>query len=170
MKKQMALISLSTDLMAGPARLRTLVDALAEMGDITQVSSIYKQFRSHGTADLNFNLVMVLKLNTDRDLEEVFALLQSLEQTQPAGFGSQPEALSLLAFNQEIRMVPGQNLPNPSLHTDPLTLRCAAEVWGGYRHPVLGQTLQELVRFSDPLTQAEFFAQGRSLFSTESTT
>jgi 7,8-dihydro-6-hydroxymethylpterin-pyrophosphokinase len=169
MKKQTVLISISTDLMAGPARLRVLVEALTEIGDVARVSSIYKQFRSHGTADLNFNLVMVLKVNTNHGFEEIFALLQSLEQSKPAGFGSQPEVLSLLAYNQEIRMVPGQNLPHPYLHMDPLTLRCAAEVWGDYTHPVLGQTLQELVRFSDPLTQAEFFAQGRSLFSTELT-
>lgn len=169
MKKHSSLIWISTDLMAGSTRLKELIQQISEIGAIQQVSSIYKKYLNQRSEDLNSNLVLVLRIGTDHSMEEVFALLQGLEQSKEAQFGANTEGLALLAFDQEVRMMPGQNLPNPKLHVDPLTLRCAAEAWGDYHHPVLGQTLQELVRFSDPLRHVEFFAQGRSLFSTEPT-
>lgn len=112
---------------------------------------------------------MVLRLNTALEMNELFDGLQTLEGNRDVAFGGTQENLLLLSYDQEIRMMPGENLPSPKLHTDTLTLRCAAEAWGDYRHPVLGQTLQELVRLSDPLKHVEFFAQGRILFSGETT-
>ncbi len=167
MNQHSVLISISTDLMAGNDRLKYFIHQFREIGEIVQTSSVYKKFLSERSKDLNSNLVLVLRLNTERDRDEVFALLQKLEQKKETALGASPESLILLAFDQEIRMRPGQNLPHPRLHTDTLTLRCAGEAWPEYTHPVLGQTLQELVRCSDPLKHVEFFAQGRSLLSTE---
>jgi len=169
MSKHSALIWISTDLMAGTARLVYLIQQLQELGEVAHMSSIYKKFLSERSEDLNSNLVLVVRLSTSRDLEDIFVILQSLEKNKEVTLGANPENLVLLAYDQEIRMMPGQNLPSPKLHTDTLTLRCAAEAWADYHHPVLGQTLQELVRFSDPLKHIEFFAQGRSLFSMEPT-
>jgi hypothetical protein len=167
MKAHSALIWTSTDLMAGLDRLKTRVQQLADVGDIARVSAVYKKFLSHRSEDLNSLLVLAIRLNTDLGSDQLFAILQSLAKNDEPTSGGENESLILLAFDQEIRLMPGQNLPHLKLHTDTLTLRCAAEAWGEYQHPVLGQSLQDLVRFSDPLIHVEFFAQGRSLFSTE---
>jgi 7,8-dihydro-6-hydroxymethylpterin-pyrophosphokinase len=167
MKSHSALIWTSTDLMAGLDRLKVRIQQLESVGDIARVSAVYKKFLSHRSEDLNSLLVLAIRLNTDLESEQLFAILQSLEKNDEPTAGGENESLTLLAFDQEIRLMPGQNLPHLKLHTDTLTLRCAAETWGEYQHPVLGQSLQDLVRFSDPLKHVEFFAQGRSLFSTE---
>ncbi len=169
MKTHSALIWTSTDLMAGLERLKSRIQQIGSVGDIVRVSSVYKKFLSHRSEDLNSLLVLAIRLTTDLPSDQLFAILQSLEKNDEPASGGEHESLILLAFDQEIRMMPGQNLPHIKLHTDTLTLRCAAEAWEEYRHPVLGQTLQDLVRFSDPLKHVEFFAQGRSLFSTEPT-
>jgi 7,8-dihydro-6-hydroxymethylpterin-pyrophosphokinase len=169
MNPHSVLISISTDLMAGNERLQYFIQQLREVGEIVQTSSVYKKFLSERSKDLNSSLIVALRMETERDRDEIFALLQKLEQKKETSFAASPENLILLAFDQEIRMRPGQNLPHPKLHTDTLTLRCAGEAWPEYTHPVLGQTLRELVRCSDPLKHVEFFAQGRSLLSTEPT-
>ena len=167
MKDNCALISIETDLMGGQDRLKFLMQQLQEMGRVAQTSSIYKKYRNHRSEDLNSNLVLAIKWLTEKNLDEVFCFLTKLETDKEKVLGGNREALSILAFNQELLLMPGQNIPHPKLHTDPLTLRCAAEAWSDYKHPVLGQTLNELVRCSDPVREVEFFAQGKSLFSNE---
>jgi hypothetical protein len=161
MSRHSALIWISINFLAGQSKLRELVHDLQKIGDIPALSSIYKNFLSARLEDLNSNLVLVLKLDTKLDSQEIFVHLQKMA----AVFSAQ---VIILAFDQEIRMVPGKNLPQPQLHADPLTLRCASEAWGEYHHPVLGQTLNEIVRLSDSPQNAAFFAQGLSLFSAES--
>lgn len=161
----MMLISITTDLMAGVTRLEKIIAELKQMGEIAAVSSIYKKYLNQRSEDLNSELVMVLKLEAEKEFEVVFQFLRRIEKQYQSG--SSTTALILLSFDQSIRLFPGQNLPSPLLHMDPLTLRCASEAWGSYEHPVLGQTLNELVRSQKPLAHVEFFAQGRSLFSSE---
>ena len=71
--------------------------------------------------------------------------------------------LTLLALDLETLMVPDLTLPHPSLHIDPLVIRCATEVWGNFEHPILKKSLHELARSLPPITNAEFMLQGKSL-------
>lgn len=162
----MAMIYISTDLMAGIPRLEKIIESLKTTGEIVGVSSIYKKYRNQRSEDLNSDLVLVVKLETEKVFEELFQVLDKTEQQQRLSTHS--ALLSLLTYDRLVRLYPGQNLPSPLLHTDPLTLRCASEVWGSFEHPVLGQTLNELVRSQKPLSHVEFFAQGKSLFQSES--
>jgi hypothetical protein len=156
-----ALISITLELTLGSQRLKEAVSTLEGIGQIIGVSSVYKRYLNYRMEDLNSELVVVLKMETEKTAEEIFRFLKGSQLQQIA---PKAEACVLLAYDNQVRLLPGQNLPSPLLRSDGLTLRCAAEAWGSYEHPVLGQTLNELVRSNESLPQAEFFAQGRSLF------
>ena len=160
----LVLISISIDLMGGLKRLRQVVQDLGEIGKIQSTSSIYKKYLNRRSEDLNSQLELVLKMETNQSEAEIFRFLKSKQKTRGKSDFAVSENLTLLTFDQQVRLLPGQNLPSPLFHTDRLTLRCASEAWGSYEHPVLGQTLNELVKSDEGLNHVEFFAQGKSLF------
>lgn len=160
----MTLILVSIDLVAGQSKLKEIANSFQAIGQVVETSSVYKKYLNARSEDLNSELIFVLKVETEKDVSEIFKFLEN-EQSR---FATEDRgAFVLLTYDHLLRLFPGQNLPHPLLHSDKLTLRCAAEAWGAYEHPVLGQTLNELVRSSDPLAHVEFFAQGRNLISSE---
>jgi hypothetical protein len=119
---------------------------------MTSSSSVYKRDLEFGVNNFNSELVMALRLEIPIGHQELHQILKNLSP-----------GITLLAYDQEVHLFPGKSLPHPDLHQDSLTLRCAAEAWGTYEHPVLGQTLNEIVRSHDKFEKVEFFAQGRAV-------
>lgn len=156
------IILISTEFVSGINRIREMLSELQSLGELTSVSTLYKKFRSLRAEDLNSNITLVTRWNLLKSPEETFETLERLRASINWKHGDE---ITLLGIDGEVRLVPGENLPNPNLHGDSLVLRCAAEVYGEYFHPVLGQTLSELVVCSDPVHLAEFFSQGRSIFN-----
>jgi hypothetical protein len=62
-----------------------------------------------------------------------------------------------------ILMSPRLTLPYPLLHQDPLIIRCAAEAWGQYEHPIYLKSLSEMARSAQNAKTAEFHMQGKNL-------
>ena len=145
--------------MAGSHRLQTLIREIQEIGKIVTGSSIYKRFLNSRMEDLNSELIFVVKLETQKNEIQVFDFLRKKEMISPRFGMSKPETYTMLAFDQNTRLVPGENLPSPLLHQDPLTLRCASDAWGSFEHPVLGQTLNELVKSHQSVERTEFYSQ-----------
>lgn len=158
-----ALIYLSVEFSGGLEKLRQVLRRLRESGETLAMSSVYKRFLTDRSEDLNSEVCLVVKFETTLVEDELDQLLQKLtleNLNEPRKHG---RAL-LLSYDQIMRMAPSLPLPHPQLRNDGLTLRCAAEVWGGYEHPVLGQSLNELVKsLSEPMNTTEFFAQGKGL-------
>lgn len=139
-----------------------IIDRLGKIGKLDAVSTLYKKFRTTRSEDLNSSLTLVARWTVGLSAEEIFNVLSEMRLENSWHNG---DDVTLLGIADEVRLVPGENLPNPALHGDSVILRCAAEVYGDYFHPVLGQTLTELVLCSDPASNAEFFSQGRSIFA-----
>jgi 7,8-dihydro-6-hydroxymethylpterin-pyrophosphokinase len=163
-KEKSSLILISMDLMAGLPRLQEIVSQLQELGEVQGISSIYRKFFNRRAEDLNSNLILAVRLCTELSIEKIFSSVQKIESQLQKNY---PGQLVLLADAQEVRLIPGQNLPHPDLQTDALTIQCAAEAWPDFRHPILQKTLLELAKTREPLPQVEFFAQGKSLISAE---
>lgn len=153
------LIRISVDLVAGASHLQTTVRELQDVGRMTAASSVYKRFLNSRMEDLNSELILVIKMETLKSESEIFQFLKKKGNGGPRIGLSKPDSYLLLAYDSATRLVPGENLPNPLLHQDSLTLRCASEAWGAYEHPVLGQTLDELVKFNQSVERTEFFSQ-----------
>jgi hypothetical protein len=162
-EKNEALIFISVDFMAGATRLRELVSELETFGKITTVSSVFKKYLNSRSEDLNSILAVAVKVQSIMDFPQVFEILHFRQEENSRKGEALSENLVLLAYGQEVFLHPDQNLPSSLLHGDPLTLRCASEAWGDYKHPVLGQTLNELVSSSLSQIKIEFFAQGHTL-------
>jgi 7,8-dihydro-6-hydroxymethylpterin-pyrophosphokinase len=71
--------------------------------------------------------------------------------------------IDLLVFNKDVIMLPNQTLPHPLMVSDTVLLRCASEVWGDYEHPILAQTLNEIVDSNRFFDKVEFYSQGSLL-------
>lgn len=149
--KHALLILMTTDSIHGLREPQRIISEIQNFTKVMKISSIYKRYLDSSADNLNAELVMVIRAETDFDENQ---LQESLLKVSTD--------LLLLSVDQEVNMLPGNTLPHPLLHSDPLTLRCAAEAWGSYEHPVLGQTLNEIVR-SDGMEKVEFFAQGRAV-------
>jgi 7,8-dihydro-6-hydroxymethylpterin-pyrophosphokinase len=158
-----ALIFISVDFIAGATRLRELVAELETIGSIKFVSSVFKKYLNSRSEDLNSILAVVVRLQTTMEFPQVFEVLKFRHEENSRKGADLSEHLVLLAYDSEVFLHPDQNLPSSQLHGDALTLRCASEAWGDYKHPVLGQTLNELVSSSLSQAKIEFFAQGHTL-------
>jgi 7,8-dihydro-6-hydroxymethylpterin-pyrophosphokinase len=147
-----ALFYLSSPTPQGTAALAKILSQAARDTRIHSVSSVYKQYAGERADDLNSKLICVLRVETDLTPSLLYQAISSY-----------PGAWTLLVFDQIVALTPNLPIPHPALFEDPAVLRCASEVWGDYEHPILGQSLNELVRSVHSFENVEFFAQGRSV-------
>lgn len=151
-KNHGTLFFITADFANGLEGLKAIIQQLAFIGRITGVSSIYKRYHDYSSENFNSDLVISIRMETSLAHHDLHMALQKISS-----------GILILAYDQEVNMYPGKNLPHTDLHSDSLTLRCAAEAWGTYEHPVLGQTLNEIVRSDNKFEKVEFFAQGRTV-------
>ncbi|MGH7034204.1 MAG: 2-amino-4-hydroxy-6-hydroxymethyldihydropteridine diphosphokinase, partial [Stellaceae bacterium] len=91
----------------------------------------------------------VAHVETALEPMELLALLQKIERT----FGrrravrneARPLDLDLLEYDGRILDTPGLVLPHPRLHLRAFVLLPLQDVAPGWRHPVLGETVSELI-------------------------
>lgn len=159
-----ALIHLALDLVGGVDKAREILRSLVERGDLIAISSVYKRYFTAERQDLSARLEFVVRMETYWGVEQVLQLVLSLCEQHPelSPQKSRPE-LTLLVFDDMILMSPRLTLPYPQLHQDPLIIRCAAEAWGQYEHPIYQKNLSEISKTAAPVKQAEFYMQGKSL-------
>ena len=156
-----ALAAISTQLAHGITGLRQALRELSPL-EIQRVSAIYRRIDAATEGTLSSDLVMALRFATNLDLLSVKSKFRLLSSEHPA------TRLYLLTFNHDVILDPKMPLPHPDLHADPLILHCAAEIEGGFEHPVLGRSLQELVKSSQPRdgqSRFEFLSRGEALLS-----
>lgn len=159
-----ALIYLTLDLVGGFERSRALLTKLSECGDIVAISSVYKRYLTEARIDLSARMEFVLRLETQLSVEQALQLVLTYSQSGEVGLRQKGFIeLVLLTFDDVVVMSPRLTLPYPQLHQDPLVIRCAAEAWGQYEHPIYQKTLSEIAKTAGPAKQAEFYLQGKSL-------
>ncbi len=154
-----ALLAFTSDPIRAEQTLKKLLEQTKSFCSIMSVSSVYKS-DSRQQTNQRSELVMVAKVRTTLSQRELSLNISNVK-TVEGGVTSQAILLSL---NREILMTPGLTLPDPRLVQDRLILQCAAEVWGQYEHPILGQTLTELVKLYPARDPVEFFSQGTYLY------
>ncbi|QLY25525.1 hypothetical protein [Bdellovibrio sp. KM01] len=159
-----SLISVTLDLMGGEEKARELLHKISECGEILNVSSIYKRYTSDAKNDLSARIEFVLRFETMMSVEQHLHLVLSLCDEGSSGLVQRSQVeMILLAYDDMILMSPRLTLPYPELHTDALIIRCAAEAWGQYEHPIYQKTLSEISKTARTARDAEFYKQGKSL-------
>ena len=147
------LIGLRSNMLDGLKTMETWASwAQSEFSDV-QLSNIY---RTEGKA---LNRGWLSELWAVARIETEFTFLES-EYLKTRPQDSTIEA-TLLTWGSEVLLNPNVPLPHPSLHRERVFLQCAAELEPKLVHPILGQSLIELVNLEQRPLSAEFFAQGR---------
>ena len=160
---QTSLVLISIKMIAGVEILKRLVIELKSFTWDIEFSSVYVQYETEQRYDFDANMITVVKLATSLGAKEFSQKLSQIQNHLESFAGIDRVKINPLVVDQETLMVPDLTLPHPSLHIDPLVIRCATEVWGTYEHPILKKTLNDLARSLPPISNAEFMLQGKSL-------
>lgn len=158
-----ALIYVGLDLVGGQELARQLLGKMREAGEVTSISSIYKRFLTEDRAELRSRMEFVLRLDTKMSVDQTLHMVLSLCAAESGAPKKGHCEMILLVYDRKILMSPKLTLPYPQLHTDPLIIRCSAEAWGSYEHPIYQKSLSEIAREAVPAQYAEFYLQGKSL-------
>lgn len=159
-----ALIHMSLDVVGGPQYAKAVLHGLNECGNIVSISSVYKRFSNSERMDFSARLEFVLRFSTKMSVDQTLHFVLSQARQGVQGLKQQARAdLLLLTFDNLILMSPRLTLPYPELHKDPLIIRCAAEAWGQYEHPIYQKNLNDISRTAPDARWAEFYMQGKTL-------
>lgn len=150
------LIHLSAEFSGGLSAARKIVREVHELGNVIAVSSVYKRFSGDSRADMNATIETVLHFTTDFPVDELLWHFRRLTKESNV-------LLTLLSYDDLVVLSPQLTLPHPSLHTDPLMVRCASEALPTYEHPIIQKTLAEISGQASPARDAEFYLQGKTL-------
>lgn len=133
-------------------RQHTLVQAreqlIQRVGTVLQTSPIYET-AAWGLTNQPAYLNQVLLLETARSPETVLAETQVIEQAlgrvRAERWGARVIDIDLLFYNDLILNTPDLTLPHPYLHLRRFTLQPLADIVPNLVHPVLKQTIRQLL-------------------------
>ncbi len=153
----LVLVGLRSNLMNGMKPIEHWLSWAQENYGEVQISNIY---RTEGQA---LDRGWLSELWTVVRIETEISHFDS--QTLPIRPPDSDVEATLLSWDDQVLLNPKAPLPNPDLHRKRLFLQCSAELEPKLVHPILGQTLVELVNLDQRPLSAAFFGQGRRTLS-----
>lgn len=167
-----SLVALKVFSSEGSQLMKAIVKDLGEKCEVLISSSVYKiagesenprhihELRGFEAYD---GLAAVLVVTSTEGPRELLSFLKEIEVKYRSEMLRRSASIKLLVFDDFTCMTPDLTLPHPELHVQPEALILAAEVWGEYVHPVLGQSLYSLTRRFNDKQWGRFQAQGKTL-------
>jgi 7,8-dihydro-6-hydroxymethylpterin-pyrophosphokinase len=147
------LVGLRSNMMDGIQPIEAWLAWAGERYGFLQVSNIYRTEGQALSQGWLAELWAVAKLETEKSHFESGTLILENKDI--------PIEITLLSWGDQVFLNPETPLPNPDLHRKRVFLQCSAELEPKLVHPILGQTLVQLVNLEHRPLNAEFFAQGR---------
>lgn len=156
MSREFILVGIRSNLLEDLLPIRELIHlAAADFINVT-ASNIYKSDGQALEKGWLAELWVCLRAESDDSSSEVAHKLNRWASQ----VGDSADVL-FLAYGSQVHLNPKDPLPNPNLHRLRIFLQCAAEVEPHFVHPILGQSLIQLVNTDPRPLNGEFFAQGR---------
>lgn len=135
-------------------RIKKILSETQGYLSLKKISSVFKR-KNLKSSSLDDIQEFVIRAHTEYDVNELVKRINLKDANTQLKY-----QVELLAYNDEVKMIPNMTLPHPNLFLDPLILHCSAEVWPEYIHPVNKLTLRK----SDIETNVamfEFMYQGK---------
>ncbi len=147
------LAQISLNITRGSQGLVEILSEVLKKNKILSISSVYKR-KEIFQAELEAQFILVICCEQEGPWQEAQKNLK---------IASRRGQVTLLVFEKEVIMTPEMTLPSPDLHSDPIAILAAAEVWPGYVHPIYKKPLSSLVGHGQRTDRGEFLFQGQNL-------
>ncbi|PWU17755.1 MAG: hypothetical protein C5B49_08315 [Bdellovibrio sp.] len=155
--RRIILVGVRANLLEGLDPLFKLEEQARSQFVGVRLSNIYRAVKSSGTERWLAELWAVLRFDSDRSMDELLAWAE--------GCRNENLVLKILTYGSRVELNPRHPFPHPDLRRERIFVQCAAEVEPSFIHPILGQTLLQLVNSDRRSIMADFFAQGLNLHS-----
>jgi len=148
---EVAYLSLGSNVGDREKNLRDAIARLETAGCIAAVSSFYETEPVEFTGQAWF-LNCALVLATDKTPAQLLAALLAIEQemgrrrSQESRKGPRTIDLDILLFGDSVVESPELTIPHPAMHQRRFVLEPLAEIAPEAKHPVLKQTVRELLQ------------------------
>ncbi len=131
---------LELDQVEGHAQIEVLSDSLCAWGEIKSCSAIYKTISAHP------QLYWAFRYHFEGPPQIFNAHIKKILSETPKIITSSKRELNCLCLSDGIALWEEEPLPSLMLTENKFALRCAAEAWPDFHHPILQKNLSELAR------------------------
>ncbi|MGH9615485.1 MAG: 2-amino-4-hydroxy-6-hydroxymethyldihydropteridine diphosphokinase [Acidobacteriaceae bacterium] len=154
-QEAIAYIALGSNLGERERTLRSAIDALRQLGEVSAISSFYETAPVGPVAQPDFlNAVVALKtvLPPQKLMQELLRIEQQHGRDRSASVPKGPRTLDLdlLAHGNVVMETSTLTLPHPAMETRRFVLEPLAEIAPAWRHPVSRKTAAELLASLGP--------------------
>lgn len=143
-------------------QLRTACEAIKNLGNIKNVSSIYET-AAWGLEEQASFLNQVLELHTELSPEILLVALLNIEQKmgrkRVQKWAARLIDIDILYIGQEIIQTETLQIPHPYLHLRRFTLVPLCEISPNFLHPIYQKTNQELLEECPDLLEVSLFEE-----------